>query len=239
MNTNKTVSSIHKQNYYTQYPSSTHTPSLLKEANNQRVAGRRGEKNSQEPMEPPPGLTAAEFSALESIIRAHHTLSGRLPGTCNSLITQRIDAPLRFVWPIVRAFDNPQRYKHFIKSCRLISGDGGVGSIREVTVISGLPASTSTERLEILDDERHILSFSVMGGEHRLKNYRSVTSVTELRREDDGRPYTIVVESYYVDVPEGNTDEDTKMFADTVVKLNLQKLAALATAAAAAGASSS
>ena len=105
-------------------------------------------------------------------------------------------------------------------------GDGEVGSIREVSVVSGLPASTSTERLEILDDEKHILSFSVVGGEHRLNNYRSVTSVNHFSK--DGKDYTIVLESYIVDIPEGNTGEDTKMFADTVVKLNLQKLAVIA-----------
>lgn len=187
------------------------------------------------PPPPPHGLTEAEHAALRPVIEAHHTFSPSCPGTCTSLITQRIDAPLRFVWPIVRAFDKPQRYKHFIKGCTLVHGDGNsVGSVREVTVISGLPASTSTERLEILDDDHHILSFSVTGGEHRLKNYRSVTSVTELQRPETGRPYTVVLESYSVDVPEGNTEEDTKMFADTVVKLNLQKLAAVAMASAAA-----
>lgn len=91
-----------------------------------------------------------------------------------------------------------------------------------MTVVSGLPASTSTERLEILDEERHILSFRVVGGEHRLNNYRSVTSVKEF--EKGGKVYTVVLESYIVDIPEGNTGEDTKMFTDTVVKLNLQKL---------------
>ena len=102
-------------------------------------------------------------------------------------------------------------------------GDGGVGSIREVTIISGLPAETSTERLEMLDDQRRVLSFRILGGEHRLMNYCSVTSVNEIGL--NGRVYTIVIESYTVDIPEGNTAEDTKMFADTVVKLNLQKLA--------------
>ncbi|KAL8119508.1 hypothetical protein AgCh_016864 [Apium graveolens] len=38
---------------------------------------------------------------------------------------------------------------------------------------------------------------------------------------------TVVLESYVVDVAEGNTDEDTRLFADTVVKLNLQRLAAV------------
>lgn len=113
-------------------------------------------------------------------------------------------------------------------------GDGGVGSIRDVTVVSGIPASTSTERLEILDDERHILSFRVVGGEHRLNNYRSVTSVNEFTsfegESQSCRVYTVVLESYIVDIPEGNTGEDTKMFVDTVVKLNLQKLAVVAMA---------
>ncbi|KAM0042702.1 putative START-like domain superfamily protein [Helianthus debilis subsp. tardiflorus] len=79
------------------------------------------------------------------------------------------------------------------------SGDGGVRSIREVTVISGLPASRRTERLELLDDEKHILSFRVVGGEHRLNNYLSVTSVNEF--EKDGKVYTVVLESYIVDIP--------------------------------------
>ncbi|CAL4889045.1 unnamed protein product [Urochloa decumbens] len=187
------------------------------------------------------GLSEAEQRELESVVRAHHTFPGRAPGTCTSLVTQRVDAPLAAVWPIVRGFGSPQRYKHFIKSCDLKSGDGAtVGSVREVTVVSGLPASTSTERLEILDDDRHILSFRVVGGDHRLRNYRSVTSVTEFPRpaggggggdgeEHCGGCYCVVVESYVVDVPEGNTEEDTRMFTDTVVKLNLQKLAAIAT----------
>ncbi|TVU33149.1 hypothetical protein EJB05_24935, partial [Eragrostis curvula] len=173
-------------------------------------------------------LSDPERRELEDVVRAHHTFPGRAPGTCTSLVTQRVDAPLAAVWPIVRGFANPQRYKHFIKSCDLKAGDGAtVGSVREVTVVSGLPASTSTERLEILDDDRHILSFRVVGGDHRLRNYRSVTSVTEFQQP--AGPYCIVVESYVVDVPEGNTEEDTRMFTDTVVKLNLQKLAAIAT----------
>ncbi|KAL6888216.1 hypothetical protein ACP4OV_009242 [Aristida adscensionis] len=186
------------------------------------------------------GLSEAERRELEGVVRAHHTFPGRSPGTCTSLVTQRVAAPLAAVWPIVRAFATPQRYKHFIKSCELRSGDGAaVGSVREVTVVSGLPASTSTERLEILDDDRHILSFRVVGGDHRLRNYRSVTSVTEFRAQPGagGEPYCVVLESYVVDVPDGNTEEDTRMFTDTVVKLNLQKLAAIATSSSSASSS--
>lgn len=176
----------------------------------------------------PQGLSQEEFSDLEPLISTYHTFEST-PNTCTSLITQRIDAPAMVVWPVVRRFDNPQRYKHFIKSCSMTTGDGNsVGSIREVTVVSGIPASTSTERLEILDDEKHIISFRVVGGEHRLNNYRSVTSVNEFNK--GGKIYTVVLESYIVDIPAGNTAEDTKMFTDTVVKLNLQKLGVVAMA---------
>lgn len=50
-----------------------------------------------------------------------------------------------------------------------MQGDLGIGSVREVNVKSGLPATTSTERLEQLDDEEHILSVKIVGGDHRLR----------------------------------------------------------------------
>ena len=38
-----------------------------------------------------------------------------------------------------------------------------------IDVKSGLPATTSTERLEVLDDNEHILSIRIIGGDHRLR----------------------------------------------------------------------
>ncbi|GFY83475.1 PYR1-like 4 [Actinidia rufa] len=139
-------------------------------------------------------------------------------------MVQNIAAPVATVWPLVRRFDNPQAYKHFLKSCHVIDGDGDVGSLREVHVVSGLPAGSSTERLEILDDERHVISFSVVGGDHRLKNYRSLTT---LHQSPTGSG-TVVIESYVVDVPPGNTKDETCVFADTIVRCNLQSLAQIA-----------
>jgi abscisic acid receptor (PYR/PYL family) len=138
---------------------------------------------------------------------------------------QNIDAPVSTVWSVVRRFDNPQAYKHFLKSCQVIDGDGNVGTLREVHVVSGLPAESSTERLEILDDDRHVISFSVVGGDHRLRNYRSVTT---LHAASSGGTGTVVVESYVVDVPPGNTKEETCVFVDTIVRWNLQSLAQIA-----------
>ncbi|KAL9249697.1 Abscisic acid receptor PYR1-like protein [Drosera capensis] len=172
-----------------------------------------------------PPLTPSELDALRPALTAHHTHSV-LPHQCTSILAQRIHAPRSTVWSIIRRFDQPQTYKHFIKSCS-VSPDFtiSVGSTRDVTVISGLPAATSTERLDILDDARYVFGFSIIGGEHRLSNYRSVTTVHEI---EEG--VVVVLESYVVDVPEGNSVEDTRLFADTVVKLNLQKLAAVAAA---------
>ncbi|MCL7039530.1 hypothetical protein MKW94_008921 [Papaver nudicaule] len=186
----------------------------------------------------PAGLTREEYQVLEPVINEyHHNTYIVGGGKCSSILSQVINAPLATVWKIVRRFDKPQIYKHFIKSCSLKEGVGGedlrVGCLREVSVISGLPAETSTERLDILDDDRHVTGFSIIGGDHRLRNYKSVTSVNEFKSLD--RIWTVVLESYVVDVPQGNTDEDTRMFADTVIRLNLQKLASLAEAVARGG----
>lgn len=148
------------------------------------------------------------------------------PTQCGSIMVQHIPAPIQTVWSVVRAFDKPQVYKKFIQSCHLTKGDGGVGSVREIFLVSGIPATSSLERLEILDEERHILSWRVLQGGHRLQNYHSVTTLHE--QEVNGRPVTTVLESYVVDVPEGNTREETHMFADTVVMCNLKSLAQVA-----------
>ncbi|CAN8274720.1 unnamed protein product [Cochlearia groenlandica] len=179
----------------------------------------------------PSELTQEERSELaQSIAEFHSYQLG--PGSCSSLHAQRIHAPPEIVWSVVRRFDRPQTYKHFIKSCSVAKDfEMRVGSTRDVIVISGLPANTSTEKLDVLDDERRVTGFSIIGGEHRLTNYRSVTTVHRFEREGK-RIWTVVLESYVVDMPEGNTEDDTRMFADTVVKLNLQKLATVTEAMA-------
>ncbi|KAL0382162.1 UNVERIFIED_CONTAM: Abscisic acid receptor PYL4 [Sesamum calycinum] len=84
-------------------------------------------------------------------------VSGEVPGMCSTTTPTRwcrppsaarrraIEAPIDTVWSVVRRFDTPQAYKHFLKSCHVIVGDGDVGTLREVRVVSGLPAESSTE----------------------------------------------------------------------------------------------
>ncbi|XP_004293950.1 PREDICTED: abscisic acid receptor PYL11-like [Fragaria vesca subsp. vesca] len=143
-----------------------------------------------------------------------------LPNQCGSSLVQTIDAPLSLVWSVIRQFDNPQAYKQFISSCKMCAGDGGIGSIREVMISTGLPAKTSMERLDKLDDDNHVMDFSIVGGEHKLVNYSSTTTV----QEEKGRK-CVVIQSYVVDVPAGSSKEDTCLFANTIIECNLRSLA--------------
>ncbi|KAI5006011.1 hypothetical protein ZWY2020_033254 [Hordeum vulgare] len=108
-----------------------------------------------------------------------------------SLVAQRMPASGCAAWPIVRNFGNPQRYTHFVRTSALVAGDeASIGKAWEDTFVSGLPTFTSSERLEILDDGRHILSFSIVDvswklihlGELRLgsENYEVVCPKKDL-----------------------------------------------------------
>ncbi|KAL2897418.1 Abscisic acid receptor PYL4 [Bienertia sinuspersici] len=191
---------------------------------------------------------------MDTVARYHNHEVG--PNQCCSVVMRRIAAPVDTVWGLVRRFDEPQTYKHFLRSCHVIAGDGAqVGCLREVHVVSGLPAACSTERLEILDEESHAIGFRVVAGEHRLQNYRSVTTLHPSSHKDEGLTKnredfndagssaggtilpngptgsckgTVVVESYVVDVPNGNTKEETCVFVDTIVSCNLQTLSRIA-----------
>ncbi|XP_071919510.1 abscisic acid receptor PYL9 isoform X2 [Coffea arabica] len=109
-------------------------------------------------------------------IRRHHMHEVRA-NQCSSSLVKHIKAPVHLVWSLVRRFDQPQRYKPFVSRC-VVQGDLEIGSVREVNVKSGLPATTSTERLEFLDDEEHIFSMRIVGGDHRLKSKSTILITT-------------------------------------------------------------
>lgn len=56
-----------------------------------------------------------------------------------------------------------------------------------------------------------------------LQNYCSIITVHPV--EIDGRPGTLVIESFVVDVPEGNTKDETCYFVEALIKCNLKSLA--------------
>ncbi|KAM7274244.1 hypothetical protein ACFE04_028908 [Oxalis oulophora] len=161
----------------------------------------------------------------EYYIRKHHHRRHEeelMENQCTSLLIKHIRAPLPLVWSLVRRFDQPQKYKPFISRC-VAQGNLEIGSLREVDVKSGLPATTSTERLELLDDNEHILRIRIVGGDHRLRNYSSIISLHP--EIIDGRTGTLVIESFVVDIPEGNTKDETCYFVEALIKCNLKSLA--------------
>lgn len=58
-----------------------------------------------------------------------------------------------------------------------------------------------------------------------LQNYCSIITVHPDPVEIDGRPGTLVIESFVVDVPEGNTKDETCYFVEALIKCNLKSLA--------------
>ncbi|BAF16837.1 abscisic acid receptor PYL5 [Oryza sativa Japonica Group] len=164
---------------------------------------------------------AAAAAEAEHMRRLHSHAPGE--HQCSSALVKHIKAPVHLVWSLVRSFDQPQRYKPFVSRCVVRGGDLEIGSVREVNVKTGLPATTSTERLELLDDDEHILSVKFVGGDHRLRNYSSIVTVHP--ESIDGRPGTLVIESFVVDVPDGNTKDETCYFVEAVIKCNLTSLA--------------
>ncbi|KAL8160316.1 hypothetical protein V2J09_001853 [Rumex salicifolius] len=143
---------------------------------------------------------------------------------CSSVLFEHINAPLHLVWSLVRSFDQPQKYKPFVSRC-VVQEDFVIGSVREVDVKSGLPATTSREELELLDDNEHVLRVKFVGGDHRLKNYSSIISLHPETIE--GRCGTVAIESFIVDIPDGNTKEETCYFIESLINCNLKSLSSV------------
>ncbi|CAN6231096.1 unnamed protein product [Urochloa humidicola] len=169
----------------------------------------------QAPAPAPPRLwrlvdERSDLRAMESdYVRRFHRHEPR-DHQCFSAVAKHIKAPVHLL------------FKPFVSRCEM-KGNIEIGSVREVNVKSGLPATRSTERLELLDDNEHILSVRFVGGDHRLQNYSSILTVHP--EVIDGRPGTLVIESFVVDVPDGNTKDETCYFVEALLKCNLKSLA--------------
>ncbi|XP_065866361.1 abscisic acid receptor PYL11-like [Euphorbia lathyris] len=150
---------------------------------------------------------------------------------CGSSKVQTFDAAaLPLVWSIIKQFDNPRSYKGFIKTCTILAGDGtGVGSVRELELVSGLAGKTITEKLDDLDDDSCLMIVSRIGGDDMLENYKSTITLHESEKDEHGISKTVLIESYVVDIPSWSCEEDTCYFVDTIIGFNLRSLAKLIT----------
>ncbi|XP_021867448.2 abscisic acid receptor PYL12-like [Spinacia oleracea] len=153
---------------------------------------------------------------------------------CSFSVEQAINAPIEVVWSIIREFHNPKAYKMFISSSASRSSSNTLGSLRNITHVTGFPSTTSIERLDDFSDNDHVLAFSIVGGDHsrRLANYQGTISLRdEVKKEKvnvGDRRRTIVTEKYSVDVPRDSTLEETRYLVDTLVGFNLKSLARVA-----------
>ncbi|XP_072975541.1 major strawberry allergen Fra a 1-2-like [Typha angustifolia] len=68
-----------------------------------------------------------------------------------------------------------------IKSIEIIQGDGGVGTVKKFCFTEAVkPFSTLTDRVEVLDNEKHIFKYSIVEGGLiglRLKSYSVETTL--------------------------------------------------------------
>ncbi|PRQ58550.1 putative START-like domain-containing protein [Rosa chinensis] len=69
--------------------------------------------------------------------------------------------------PVRGLTTHAEAYKPFIKSYHVIVGDG------EVCILCEVPAYNNMERLDLLDEESQLISFSMVGGDHRLSSSSS------------------------------------------------------------------
>ncbi|KAH7849003.1 hypothetical protein Vadar_011590 [Vaccinium darrowii] len=78
-------------------------------------------------------------------------------------------------------------------------------------------------RLFFRADVIGMVKLKIVGGDHRLKNYSSIITVHP--EITDGRPGTLVIESFVVDVPDGNTNDETCYFVKALINCNFKSLA--------------
>ncbi|GLJ53321.1 hypothetical protein SUGI_1136960 [Cryptomeria japonica] len=111
----------------------------------------------------PSGLNPRDVEVVRDVILWYHTYD--VPAEhCSWMVAQWVE----LVWSVVSRFDEPEMYKHFVRNCNIVCGDGGVGSAREVSLISWIPATTNTERLELLDRTHHVIIYRILVDEHEL-----------------------------------------------------------------------
>lgn len=163
----------------------------------------------------------------KQFVRQHHSQEVNEDQTSRAHI-KMVNAPPEVVWSFIKDFFNPMPYKLHIVGCHRVKGEGGVGSIRRCVIRSGIAAKYSVERCEIMDEDNRVASFRVVGGEHRCRNYQSITSLHA--RLDHGLRATLVIESYVCDVLRGYSTDEVEVYCDGFVKELLSRLNEVASA---------
>eukprot|EP00897_Mesotaenium_endlicherianum_P006943 jgi/Mesen1/6277/ME000324S05315 len=143
-----------------------------------------------------------------------------------NVVYQPVRASPEAVWSVLRDFHRPQRFRWAIGSCELNLPEGEqlhAGVTRRMTTVTGIPGSYITERLDWLCDEERVLGYTIIDTDFRLEGCHTVISVH--KDVVDGEVDTLVIQSYVITPPQGNSQEETVLLLDTIVKQNLKNLA--------------
>ncbi|KAG5557128.1 hypothetical protein RHGRI_007409 [Rhododendron griersonianum] len=84
------------------------------------------QQSQQQPPLPRRSPLTCATPVPDTVSRYHAHAVG--PNQCCFIVTRQISAPISVVWPVVRRFDNPQAYKHFVKRCHVVNDDGSIFS---------------------------------------------------------------------------------------------------------------
>lgn len=85
-------------------------------------------------------------------------------------------------------------------------------------LVFGVLGNFSMERFDELDDEFYVMVVSIIGGNYRFVNF--ILKIMVVVLFDDEVDKMVVVESYIVDVLEGNSEEDIILFVDIIIRYN-------------------
>ncbi|MEX0647488.1 MAG: SRPBCC family protein [Balneolaceae bacterium] len=127
----------------------------------------------------------------------------------------KIDMPAEKVWETVRNFGALDEYVEAIASCK-VEGSG-VGSVRILTLQDG---GEVHEKLQSLDDEKRLLTYSILSSPLPIRNYTSKMQVKVL--SDKQSEFIWSSEFDVQDAPEQELKEAFKDLYSTGVQ-GLQK----------------
>ncbi|KAF7837769.1 major allergen Pru ar 1-like [Senna tora] len=119
-------------------------------------------------------------------------------------------APSRLFKALVIDADNviPKVVPNAIQSTEIVEGDGtGVGTIKKITFGPGSPVKNVTHKVEALDREKFIYSYSVIEGDALSDKYEKITYETKLVASENGG-CVIKGESKYVTKGEKEVNEE-------------------------------
>ncbi|XP_054807632.1 major strawberry allergen Fra a 1.06-like [Prosopis cineraria] len=97
-------------------------------------------------------------------------------------------SPAKLFQALILDADNliPKVVPQAIASSEILQGDGGAGTIKKITFGPGSPYKNVTHKVEAVDKESFVYSYSVIEGDALADKYEKITYETKLEASDNG-----------------------------------------------------